>query len=145
MPSLAVESLSHRPLPSRHVVHHHRRRCCHRCAVHRRCAFHCRSASIAVAPSIAIAAVDVASWSRLLSPSRRHPAIHRVALPPRHPSPTPLRHRCAPFPLSSLVDCCLFTSPLLPSRLPSPSPSSTLRHCRESRIRGLSYISPLLA
>jgi hypothetical protein len=39
------------------------------------------------------------------------------------------RHR-APFPLSSLVDCCLFTPLPLPSRLPLPSPSSTLRHRR---------------
>ena len=42
MPSLAVESPSRRPSPSRHVVHRHRCHRCHRRAVHRRRAFHCR-------------------------------------------------------------------------------------------------------
>ncbi len=41
-------------------------------------------------------------------------AVHRVASPSRHPSPSPLHHRCAPFPLLSLVDCCLL--PLLRCR-----------------------------
>ncbi len=84
--------------------------------------------SITVAPSIAVAAVNIASRSRLPSLSRCRCTVHHVALPSRHPLPLPLHCRHAPFPLSSLVDCCLLTSPPLPSRLPSPSLSSALCH-----------------
>jgi hypothetical protein len=124
-PSLSntVKELSCHPLPSSR-----------RCAVHRR---HATSSittvaiavtvpSIAVAPfiavasSIAVAAINVASQPGLPSPSLCRRAVHRVALPSRHPLPLPLHRRRAPFPLSLLVDCCLFTPPLLLLRLLLP-------------------------
>ena len=87
-----------------------------------------KAPSIAVAPSITVAAVDIASRSRLLSPSCCRCTVQCVALPSHHPLLSPLRHRRAPFPLLLLVDCCLFTHPLLPARLPLLLLSSTLRH-----------------
>ncbi len=115
MPSLAVKSPSCRPSPSWSSI------ALVTIAV-------TVAPSNAVAPSIAF--IDVASRSCLPLPSRCRCAVQRVTLPSRHPSPSPLRRRGATFPLSLLVDCCLFTPPPLPSRLPSPPPSSTLRHRR---------------
>ena len=127
LPSITVEELSYRPLTSsrRRAVHRH-----HATSSIATIAIAVTFApSIAVTPSIAVAAVDVPSRSRLLSPSRCRWAVQRVALPSRRPSPLPLHRRRAPFSLSLLVDCCFFNPPPLPSRLPLPAPSSTLRHC----------------
>ncbi len=126
MPSLAVESPSRHPSQSCHLVHHHRRHHCHRRAVHCHHTFHThrpfhrrcrRQRHVTVAPSVAVALL------------LRRP-VQPVASPSHHPSPLPLRRHHAPFPLSSLVDCCLFTPPPLPPRLPLPPPLSRLRHRR---------------
>ena len=128
LPSITVEQVSCGPLPSscRRTVHHRRATS----SIATVAIAVTIAPSIAVAPSIAItvAAINATSRSRLPLPLRCRCIVQRVASSPRHPLPLPLCCRRAPFPLSLLVDCCLFTPPPLPLRLPLPSPVSALHH-----------------
>ena len=62
---------------------------------------------------------------------RRRCTVQRVPSPSRHPLPSPLRRRCAPFLLSLQVDCCLL--PLLHCR--------RAFHCRCHRRRCVTVAS----
>ena len=123
MPSLAVESLLHRPSPSCHIV--------------RRPSPPLPLLSLPRRPlpprlplPLFLPSPLPPLTSRHGRAFRRRRAVQRVPSPSCHPSPSPLRRRRVPFPLSLLVDCCLFTPPPLSSRLPLPLLSSTLRHRR---------------
>ena len=118
LPSITVKELSCRPLPlsCRHAVHGRGATSSNATIVIAVTVAPsiAGAPSIAVTASIAISAVDVTSHSRLPLPLPQ-PSCAAVA---------------RLFHSRTLVDCCLFTPPPLPLRLPLLSPLSALCHRR---------------